>query len=178
MSQTSLTKEHIISEAKQLFTSQGFAAVSMSMIATEVGISKAALYHFFENKAAIYITVIEDVFLAIGEVFDAAQTGDHTASFADVLEQVIHVAIAEGNVMLRIDKCPLLTEKEYMNTLFATFFQKVEQFLKEYQIPQTSLATHVLLNAIHGYVKWAHIDPDVVSVRTYSEYLATLFPHT
>jgi len=170
------TKEHIIAEAKKLFTSQGFSAVSMSMIAKEVGISKAALYHFFENKAAIYITVIEDVFLAIGEVFDAALSASpDDVPLADVIEHVISVGMQEGNVMLRMDSCPLLGEQSHMQTLFQDFFQKVAQVLAHYHIEETTLATHVFLNAVHGYIKWAHIDSDVPDVRTYSTYLVTLF---
>ncbi|HBB38023.1 MAG: transcriptional regulator, TetR family protein [Candidatus Magasanikbacteria bacterium GW2011_GWD2_43_18] len=178
MEQRATTKEHIISEAKKLFTSQGFAEVSMSMIAKEVGITKAALYHFFENKASIYITVIEDVFLAIGEVLDAAVATPAAAiPLVDVIEHVIAVGMQEGNVILRMDKCPLLTEKEHMHTLFQTFFQKVEHLLAHYDVPETGLAAHVFLNAVHGYIKWAHIDPDVPDIRRYSDYLATLF-HT
>ncbi|OIO19761.1 MAG: hypothetical protein CO029_04805 [Candidatus Magasanikbacteria bacterium CG_4_9_14_0_2_um_filter_41_10] len=176
MEQVPTTKEHIIAEAKTLFTTQGFAAISMSMIAKEVGISKAALYHFFENKAAIYVTVIEDVFLAIGEVFDAALSASpQDVPLTDVIEHVIAVGMQEGNVMLRMDKCSLLGEQVHMQTLFQDFFQKVENVLAHYYIEDTKLATHVFLNAVHGYIKWAHIDSDVVDVRTYSNYLATLF---
>lgn len=176
MEHIATTKEHIISEAKKLFTSLGFAGVSMSMIAKEVGITKAALYHFFENKASIYITVIEDVMLAIGEVFDAAlilDTADNPLS--DIIEHIISVAMHEGNIMLRMDKCPVFEEKERMQIVFQTFFQKVEGVMNHYDIQDARLATHVFLNAIHGYIRWAHMDPEATNVRVYSEYLAGLF---
>ena len=148
----------------------------MSMIAKEVGITKAALYHFFENKASIYITVIEDVMLAVGEVFDAAVLSDpKDHPLSDIIEHIISVAMHEGNVMLRMDKCPLMEEKERMQVLFQTFFQKVERVMEYYDIQQSRLATHVFLNAVHGYIRWAHMDPDATNVRSYSEYLAGLF---
>jgi len=176
MSKAENTRDSILAVAKQLFTTHGFSEVSLSMIAKEVGITKAALYHFFENKAAIYVTVVEDVSLAITEAFDAAlASSPEETSLADVIEHVIAVAMKEGNVMLRMGKCPIPKDRERMHEDFKMFFQKVGSVLAHYQVREPKLATHVFLNAVHGYIRWAHVDEDATDVRTYSEYLATLF---
>lgn len=48
------TKEEIIKVSLQLFAERGFDAVSTSMIAERLGITKGALYRHFENKQAIF----------------------------------------------------------------------------------------------------------------------------
>lgn len=48
------TKEEIIQVSLKLFAERGFDAVSTSMIANRLGITKGALYRHFENKQAIF----------------------------------------------------------------------------------------------------------------------------
>ncbi|MDO4978194.1 MAG: helix-turn-helix domain-containing protein [Eubacteriales bacterium] len=48
------TKESIIQVSLQLFAERGFDAVSTSMIANRLGITKGALYRHFESKQAIF----------------------------------------------------------------------------------------------------------------------------
>jgi AcrR family transcriptional regulator len=51
------TAEIILSEANELFYSKGYEKTSMREIAERVGISKAAMYHHFENKEEILYTL-------------------------------------------------------------------------------------------------------------------------
>lgn len=48
------TKNDIISVSLKLFAERGFDAVSTSMIAEQLGITKGALYRHFENKQGIF----------------------------------------------------------------------------------------------------------------------------
>ena len=48
------TKDSIIQASLQLFAERGFDAVSTSMIANQLGITKGALYRHFESKQAIF----------------------------------------------------------------------------------------------------------------------------
>lgn len=48
------TKDAIVQVSLQLFAERGFDAVSTSMIAERLGITKGALYRHFENKQAIF----------------------------------------------------------------------------------------------------------------------------
>ena len=47
-------RDKIIEVARRVFARHGYDGASISMIAAEAGLSKAALYHHFENKEAIY----------------------------------------------------------------------------------------------------------------------------
>lgn len=51
-------REQIFVAAAHLFLEKGFAATSMSEIAAAVGITKAGLYHFIENKEELLYTLM------------------------------------------------------------------------------------------------------------------------
>ena len=50
--------EQIYFEAARLFVEKGFAGASMSDIAQAVGMTKAGLYHFVENKEELLFTIM------------------------------------------------------------------------------------------------------------------------
>lgn len=53
------TKEKILLAALELFARDGYEAVSVSMIAGELGITKGALYKHYENKRAIFDGIVK-----------------------------------------------------------------------------------------------------------------------
>ncbi|WP_312261705.1 TetR/AcrR family transcriptional regulator [Candidatus Igneacidithiobacillus taiwanensis] len=55
----------IIAAAEKLFADHGFDAVSMHAIATAAGISKANIYHYFSNKDALYLAVLQGASAAL-----------------------------------------------------------------------------------------------------------------
>ena len=52
------TKEKILQVALALFARDGYEAVSVSMIAGELGMTKGALYKHYENKRAIFDSIV------------------------------------------------------------------------------------------------------------------------
>lgn len=55
------TKEAIVQASLKLFAERGFDAVSTSMIASQLGITKGALYRHFESKQAIFDAIWESM---------------------------------------------------------------------------------------------------------------------
>jgi AcrR family transcriptional regulator len=54
------TRGRIVVESLRLFEEQGFRATSVESIATAAGISRAALYQYFESKEQIFVELIEE----------------------------------------------------------------------------------------------------------------------
>ena len=52
------TKEKILAAALKLFAKSGYEAVSVSMIAGELGITKGALYRHYQNKRDIFLHIL------------------------------------------------------------------------------------------------------------------------
>lgn len=53
------TKERILDTALRLFARSGFEAVSVSEIATELSITKGALYKHYKNKRDIFDSIVK-----------------------------------------------------------------------------------------------------------------------
>ena len=67
-----MTSRRILKVAGLLFSQRGYFGVSMSEIAEEVGITKAALYYHFENKEEIYLTILKETFSSLLSVLETA----------------------------------------------------------------------------------------------------------
>lgn len=55
----------ILSAAQNLFQRRGYAAVSVSDVANEIGITKAAVHYYFPTKADLYAAVMRSVLMGI-----------------------------------------------------------------------------------------------------------------
>lgn len=56
--------ERILAAAEKLFASRGFAAVSVRDIAAEAGVNKALVFYYFDNKANLLQSVLEQYYEA------------------------------------------------------------------------------------------------------------------
>lgn len=51
-------RERILDDAARLFARDGYEGTSLGELATSVGVTKAAIYHYFPNKQEIYEAII------------------------------------------------------------------------------------------------------------------------
>jgi len=56
------TKSAILKKAAALFSDKGYAGTSMSDLAEELGLSKAAIYHHFESKESLLQNLMDSTF--------------------------------------------------------------------------------------------------------------------
>jgi AcrR family transcriptional regulator len=54
------TVQHLLTTARELFASKGFAETSIEDIVSTAGVTRGALYHHFGGKADIFRAVVED----------------------------------------------------------------------------------------------------------------------
>lgn len=76
-------QEQIYFEASRLFVDKGFAGASMSDIAQAVGVTKAGLYHFVENKEELLYTIMS---FGMDGLFE--QVVEPAQAIADPLERL------------------------------------------------------------------------------------------
>ncbi|HUW88023.1 MAG TPA: helix-turn-helix domain-containing protein [Candidatus Paceibacterota bacterium] len=55
------TKEAILASAVALFAQKGYVGTSMADLAEQLGLSKAAIYHHFENKEALFHALVDSL---------------------------------------------------------------------------------------------------------------------
>ncbi|TMR98922.1 TetR/AcrR family transcriptional regulator [Nonomuraea basaltis] len=68
------TRERLIDVAVRLFTQRSFAGTSLQMIADELGITKAAVYHHFRTREELLTAVVEPVLRQLRDVIESAET--------------------------------------------------------------------------------------------------------
>jgi len=54
------TRQLILDKALALFARKGYHSTSISQIAKAAGMAKGALYHYFENKQALFMAIVEE----------------------------------------------------------------------------------------------------------------------
>lgn len=78
------TRERLLEAAARLFARRGYNAVGIADVGAEIGMSGAALYRHFPNKAAVLVEMCERV---ISEVIGSATTANDEARTDDELLQ-------------------------------------------------------------------------------------------
>jgi len=96
------TRDKILNTAGKLFSQRGYFGVSMSQIAQQVGITKAALYYHFDSKQDIYLTVLKDTFSSLFSVLEKALNSARTplTKLFDVIEAYLSFTLERPEVAL------------------------------------------------------------------------------
>lgn len=182
MEQSQSTRQKIIDAAKKRFGTSGYESVSMADLAADVGITKASLYHFFENKDAIYTAVVEYMLEHVGEHFAISARDPEHHPLCDTIEHILSLTLKEGNVVMqmqgRICRAAAPEERARLLGPFQTFFSEAVSCLSAHGVPTPELATVVLLNAMQGYAKWAALGQSIASPKEYSTYLSSIILST
>ena len=76
--------------ARRCFAEHGYEATTNRMLASEAGITTAAIYHYFDSKLDIYKAVLDDVQERVYQLFTAAEA--EGATMLAKLEAVYEVA--------------------------------------------------------------------------------------
>lgn len=76
---SAITIGNIIEAARHLFTVRHFADVTMSDIADAAEVTKGALYHHFDSKEDLYLTMMHDYLGEVRALMEAAAHGEGSA---------------------------------------------------------------------------------------------------
>jgi AcrR family transcriptional regulator len=139
-SQAPVLRERIVAEASRLYADGGNAGVSLGVLADRVGLNKATLFHYFENKEALVYAIFE----SLGERLEAATRGlfdEPPASHAERLDRIIEALVdfyGAQPVNARILAHGLLETDRVVPTgggdgmpVFARFVQRFARFMAD-----------------------------------------------
>ncbi len=138
------TKERILCTALRLFSEQGYEAVSVHDIASELGITKGALYRHFDNKRNIF-----DSILARMEQQDAMQAKDQGMPEADISEMEHAYQSVSIDQIISFSKAMF---RYWTLDAFASCFRKM-LMLEQFRDPQMNrLFQQYLVSGPIGYL--------------------------
>ena len=72
---TTDTRQLILKEAERLYYAGGYDKISLQVIADQLGISKAALFHHFKNKQELFFEMLFHIVEHMRQMFAAAVEG-------------------------------------------------------------------------------------------------------
>lgn len=79
------TRQRLIDAAIALFIRHSFAGTSLQMIADELGITKAAIYHHFRTREQLLTAVLEPIIDRLREIIEAAETRRSVSARAECM---------------------------------------------------------------------------------------------
>jgi len=105
----SAAQARIISSALDLFARHGVGGTSLQMIADDIGVTKAAVYHQFKTKDEIIIAAAESELARLEKVIDAAEGEASPAKVRRTLVTgMIDLAVARRRTASTILNDPLI----------------------------------------------------------------------
>lgn len=94
------TRQRILDTARRLFSDRSYLGVSMSDIASRLGMTKAALYYHFPGKHEIYRGVLHEVLSDVrGLLDDCATNPDPSEDLRAMVSSYLGFGIREKNLV-------------------------------------------------------------------------------
>lgn len=185
-------REQIIDAAMRVFAQKGFVRATNKDVAHEAGITPGLIYHYFENKDALLMAVIEG--RTPLKVITSLPTGvlnmPPEQFFPFVIKQVLTIVESENFVALLKVVLPevLHNEDSPIAQVVPAAIQRIFGFLGEYleaQMQQgtlrradTVLHTQMLFGSIVGVVLRRQILRDPIALKYTQEEIATTITQT
>lgn len=104
-SRDSLTREHVVAEARRLLNQEGLDALSMRMLAKRLGVSTMALYNHVRDKRDLMEGIAQAV---VGELRLPAATGDWQERLSAIFRALRQVCLANPHAMPVIERAEVL----------------------------------------------------------------------
>jgi AcrR family transcriptional regulator len=174
-----LSRERILEEARELFTTCGYRALTMRSIAKAMGYSHGALYYHFSDKAELCYALIKEDFSALLERQREIMIREHGLGI-NLLHKLMMEFIRFGldnphhyEIMFMLNDPELIsfsrTEQAQCMELFAAVIKQVSNGLpgvdpRKYTLPWN------LFMSLHGFISYTiHYNQSFEDVRKLAE---------
>jgi len=127
-------RDQILREAMRCFATSGFRGTTTRELAARVGITEAALYHYFPSKEALYGAIVDSKMAAppIAETLTgAAEAGDDRALLSGLARGILERGQADPE-FLRILTFTALEGHALAEPFFAARVRSLHEFLAGY----------------------------------------------
>lgn len=127
-------RDQILREAMRAFATNGFRGTTTRELAARVGITEAALYHYFPSKEALYGAIVDSKMAAppiVEGLGEAAAAGDDRALLAGLARAILERGKADPE-FLRILTFTALEGHALAEPFFAARVRSLRDFLEGY----------------------------------------------
>jgi AcrR family transcriptional regulator len=142
----------ILAAALDLFAAHGVSGTSLQMIADEVGVTKAAVYHQFKTKEEIVIAVTDMELGKLEDALEAAEAEDDPLRARKVLlTRVIDMAVERRGWVRTLQNDPVIVRILGEHEPFRVFISRLYGILlDEHDDTEARIAAALFSGAIAG----------------------------
>ncbi|MGP0031853.1 MAG: TetR/AcrR family transcriptional regulator [Acidimicrobiales bacterium] len=150
----SAAQARVITAALDLFARHGVGGTSLQMIAHEIGVTKAAVYHQYKTKDEIVLAAAESELGRLEVVLDAAETESSPKRARDALiAGIVDLAIDRGRIASSILSDPVIVGFFADHDAFRDVMLRLRHILVGDDAgPEARVRTAMLIAAISGAV--------------------------
>lgn len=144
----------ILDAALELIGEHGVSGTSLQMIATSVGVTKAAVYHKFKSKNEIVIAVTERELAKLQDALDAAEAEpQHEQARRLLLAAVIDMAVERRRWVSTLQHDPVIVRLLAEHEPFQVFLNRLYAVLLGADVgPRARVLAAILSAALAGAV--------------------------
>ena len=160
----SAAQTRVLDAALKLIAENNVGGTSLQMIADEIGVTKAAVYHQFKTKEEIVIALTERELGGLEEALEAAEAEKSRPKARDrLLEGVIDLAVKRRGVASTLQFDPVIVRLLAEHEPFQRFIQRLYGVLigdagDDARVTAAMLSGAIAVGVIHPLV--AEIDDD------------------
>jgi AcrR family transcriptional regulator len=164
---TTETPEKILHVARRLFIQRGYTATSMRQVAEEAAIGKATIYHYFRDKEAIALALLQRSMRLMNDSLMAVRAEESPRARIQVAAAVSVNFLIESADIIQIVRREVSTGRDQMQAGFMDFFREYMALLAEaiergieqgmFRPVDPADAARVLMNMIQGTFAMAYL---------------------
>ena len=171
-------RKELLWKSFDLFAQKGYASITMREIAKELGVSTGTLYHYFPNKEALFLQLVEEQ--TERDISDfLAEAGDRK-SFSERIKTLIDFAAKNEDYFIKqfllwADFYQQQKRSDILNnrTLQGVLEQNRET-LSEYLQIQDKAVIDFIINQFNGLIIGRMFEGEVISYQEQGELLAKM----
>jgi AcrR family transcriptional regulator len=165
----SAAQRRIIDAAHELFAEHGISGTSLQMIATAVGVTKAAVYHQFKTKEEIVLAATTAELLTLQQVIDVAEAEPDRARALDILvAEIVDRAVRRRRRVALLQNDPVMVRLLANHEPFRAMMSRLYALLTGEDDPDSRVQAAMLASAIGAAVTHplvAELDDDVLRAQ-------------
>lgn len=167
----------MIAAAVPLFARHGVGGTSLQMIADEIGVTKAAVYHQYRTKDEIVLAAAETELASLEQVVEAAEAEpDRARSFDVLVDGMVDHAVQRGRTVSSILGDPVVVDFFAEHDGFRDVMRRMGAILVGDGSTRAGVRTAMLVAAVSGAVMHPLVaDLDDATLRAELERLARGF---
>jgi AcrR family transcriptional regulator len=174
----SAAQTRVVTAAMDLFARYGVGGTSLQMIADEIGVTKAAVYHQYKSKDEIVLAAAESELRRLEAVIEVAEKESSSKRSRDsLIVGIVDLAVDRGRGASTILSDPAIVGFFADHDTFRDVMHRLREILfGDDSGPEARIRTVMLIAAISGAVMHPFVaDLDDEIVRTELLRLARLF---